>query len=181
MSTVIQAYQFALDPNPEQEAALRSHCGGQRYAYNWGLAQVKANLGQRKAEKSYGIVDTELTPSLNWSTYSLRKAWNDTKNETAPWWSENSKEAYSSGLANLAIALGNWADSRTGKRKGPKMRFPKFKGNAPGARAGSPPARSARPRTAGTSRCPAWGSSARMSPHGSWPGMCSAALRGFAR
>ena len=132
MSTVIQAYQFALDPNPEQEAALRSHCGGQRYAYNWGLAQVKANLGQRRAEKSYGIVDTELTPSLNWSAYSLRKAWNDTKNETAPWWSENSKEAYSSGLANLAIALGNWADSRTGKRKGPKMRFPKFKGKRAG-------------------------------------------------
>jgi hypothetical protein len=36
MSTVLQAYRFALDPNPGQDDALRSHCGGQRYTYNWG-------------------------------------------------------------------------------------------------------------------------------------------------
>jgi hypothetical protein len=50
-----QACQFALDPAPEQEVMLRSHCGGQRYACNWGLARVKVNLGQREAEKSYEI------------------------------------------------------------------------------------------------------------------------------
>ena len=33
---VIQAYRFALDPTLEQDAVLRSHCGGQRYAFNWG-------------------------------------------------------------------------------------------------------------------------------------------------
>jgi hypothetical protein len=33
---VIQGYRFALDPTPEQDAVLRSHCGGQRYAFNWG-------------------------------------------------------------------------------------------------------------------------------------------------
>jgi putative transposase len=37
-----------------QESALRSHCGGQRFAYNWGLGQVKANLDQRSAERSSG-------------------------------------------------------------------------------------------------------------------------------
>jgi putative transposase len=37
-TTVVQAYRFAVDPTPTQEAALRSHCGGQRYAFNWGLA-----------------------------------------------------------------------------------------------------------------------------------------------
>jgi hypothetical protein len=36
MNTEIQAYRFALDPTPAQEAELRSHCGGQRFAYNWG-------------------------------------------------------------------------------------------------------------------------------------------------
>jgi hypothetical protein len=35
-TTVLQAYRFALDLAPAQEAALRSHCGGQRYALNWG-------------------------------------------------------------------------------------------------------------------------------------------------
>ena len=49
MITVLQAYQFALDPTPAQDAALRSHCGGQRFAFNWGLARVKANLDQRAA------------------------------------------------------------------------------------------------------------------------------------
>ena len=132
MSTVVQGYRFALDPDPGQDAALRSHCGGQRYAYNWGLALVKANLDQRKAEASYRVADDELTPALPWSAYSLRKLWNQAKGEVAPWWGENSKEAYSSGLANLAAALGNWSASHTGKRKGQQVRFPRFKGKRAG-------------------------------------------------
>jgi putative transposase len=87
---------------------LRSHCGGQRCAFNWGLALVKANLEQRWAQKTYDIPDAELTPSLNWPAYDLRKLWNRAKDVTAPWWAEDSKEAYSSGLANLATALSNW-------------------------------------------------------------------------
>ena len=125
---VIQAYQFALDPAPEQDAALRSHCGAQRYAYNWGLARITANLAQREAERSYGIPEAEMTSPVNWSAFSLRKQWNQAKDMVAPWWSENSKEAYSSGLANLATALGNWSDSHAGRRRGPRVRFPRFKG-----------------------------------------------------
>jgi len=128
MSAVLQAYQFALDPTPGQDDALRSHRGAQRYAYNWGLAQIKANLAQREAERSYDIPADQLTPSVSWSAYSLRKDWNQAKTEVAPWWEENSKEAYASGLANLATALSNWDDSRKGKRRGPKVRFPRFKG-----------------------------------------------------
>ncbi|WP_188316452.1 IS607 family element RNA-guided endonuclease TnpB [Solihabitans fulvus] len=117
-----------MDPTPAQDAQLRSHCGGQRYAFNWGLAQVTANLAQRDAERSYGVPDDQLTPSVSWSAYSLRKDWNRAKDAVAPWWTENSKEAYSSGLANLATALKNWADSRTGKRHGRMVGFPRFKG-----------------------------------------------------
>jgi len=125
---VLQAYQFALDPTQAQDCELRSHCGGQRRAFNWGLARIKANLDQRAAERSYGVAEDELTPSVSWSAYSLRKDWNQAKDEVAPWWAENSKEAYASGLANLATALGNWSDSQKGKRKGPRVRFPRFKG-----------------------------------------------------
>jgi putative transposase len=53
VNVVIQAYRFALDPTPEQGAVLRSHCGAQRYAFNCGLALVKANLEHRWAQKSY--------------------------------------------------------------------------------------------------------------------------------
>ena len=132
MSTVVQAYRFALDPHPEQQAALRSHCGAQRYAYNWGLGRVKANLDQRRAEASYGLAGDGLTPSLSWTAYSLRKDWNQAKQAVAPWWGENSKEAYSSGLANLATALKNWDEARKGKRKGRKVGFPRFKGKRSG-------------------------------------------------
>ncbi|GAB3557084.1 putative transposase [Actinopolyspora lacussalsi] len=127
MTTVLQAYQFALDPTGQQQAMLSSHCGAARFTHNWGLAQVRAVLNQREAERSYGVPESELTPSLNWSAYSLRKAWNAAKDEVAPWWGENSKEAYASGLANLADALGNWHKSRTGKRAGKRIGFPRFK------------------------------------------------------
>ena len=132
MTVVIQAYDFALDQAPEQEPVLRSHCGGQRYAFSWGLARVKANLGQREAEKSYGITGDDLTPSLSWSAWSFRKDWNEAKATVAPWWAENSKEAYAAGLANLATGLQNWKDSKNGKRKGPKVRFPRRKGRRAG-------------------------------------------------
>src|ERR1700716_4288463 len=85
-------------------------------------------MEQRKAEASYGIPADQVTPSLSWSAYSLRKLWNRVKDTVAPWWAENSKEAYSSGLANLATALGNWNAPKIGKRRGPKVRFPRFKG-----------------------------------------------------
>jgi hypothetical protein len=69
------AYRFALDPTPAQERALRSNAGAARAAFNWGLARVRANLGQREAEKSYGIAEDDLTPPLSWSLYSLRRDW----------------------------------------------------------------------------------------------------------
>jgi putative transposase len=123
----ILAYRFALDPAPAQERALRSHAGAARVAFNWGLAQVKANLGQREAEKSYGITGDDLTPAVSWSLYSLRKEWNAAKDEVAPWWGECSKEAFNTGLDQLARALKNWGDSRKGKRKGRVVGFPRFR------------------------------------------------------
>jgi putative transposase len=132
MVTVIQAYRFALDPTAGQHAALRSNCGAQRYAFNWGLARIKANLDQRAAERTYGLPDDQLTPSVSWSAYGLRKDWNQAKDEVAPWWGENSKEACSSGLANLATALGNWADSAKGTRQGRRLGFPGFRGKRSG-------------------------------------------------
>lgn len=101
--------------------------GAARLAYNWGLARIKANLSQREAERSYGIAEAELTPSVNWSLYGLRKAWNQAKNEVAPWWGECSKEAYNTGLDQLARGLKNWSDSRKGNRQGKRVGFPRFK------------------------------------------------------
>ena len=121
------AYRFALDPAPAQERALRSHAGAARVAFNWGLARVKAVMDQRAAEATYGITGDGLTPALSWSLYGLRKDWNAAKDTAAPWWAECSKEAFNTGLDQLARALKNWGDSRNGKRKGKPAGFPRFK------------------------------------------------------
>jgi IS605 OrfB family transposase len=125
--TVIQAYRFALDPSARQVRDLLRHAGAARVAYNWGLARIKANLDQRAAERSYGIAEADLTPVVGWSLYAMRKDWNQAKATVAPWWAECSKEAYNTGLDQLARALKNWTDSRKGARKGRAMGFPRFK------------------------------------------------------
>src|SRR5665648_769202 len=121
------AYRFALDPTPAQERALRSHAGAARVAFNWALARVTAVMDQRVAEGTYGITGEDLTPSISWSLYSLRKDWNAVKDTVAPWWAECSKEAFNTGLDALARALKNWGESRKGKRKGKPVAFPRFK------------------------------------------------------
>ena len=118
----MEAVKVALDPTPMQERLLLSHAGAARFAFNVGLAHVKAALdaGER----------------LDLSSYALRKWWNANKDTVAvggdgePWWQENSKESYSYGLESLAKGLSNWAKSRKGDRKGRKVGFPKFKTKA---------------------------------------------------
>ena len=115
---VHQAYRFALDPTPRQQGALASHVGGARFAYNWGLELVKRRLEERAAGQ-----DVEVP----WTLPTLRRAWNRAKDGVAPWWAENSKEAYSSGLDALASGLRNWADSKQGRRAGVRVGFPRRK------------------------------------------------------
>jgi putative transposase len=118
MATVMQAYKFALDPTPRQRRALASHCGAARFAYNWGLELVKSRLDQRRGGDNVEVP---------WALPELRREWNHAKQDVAPWWAENSKEAYSSGLDGLARALKNWSESRSARRKGPPRGFPRRK------------------------------------------------------
>ena len=53
----MQAYRFALDLTPAQQRQVLAHAGAARLAHNWALARVKAVMGQRAAERSYGIAD----------------------------------------------------------------------------------------------------------------------------
>jgi putative transposase len=125
MAVVIvhQAYRFALDPTPRQQRALASHVGAARFAFNWGLALVKERLDRRAAAEDVQVP---------WTLFQLRREWNQAKDQVAPWWPENSKEAYSSGLEGLARALKGFSDARHGRRKGGKVGFPrpKRKGSA---------------------------------------------------
>ncbi|MFG2007843.1 IS607 family element RNA-guided endonuclease TnpB [Micromonospora sp. NPDC048868] len=123
----VQAYRFALDLTPSQERDALAHAGAARVAHNWALSRVKAVMDQRTAERSYGVPDEQLTPSLSWSLAGLRKAWNAAKPDVAPWWGEVSKEAFNTGLDALARGLKNWSDSRKGVRAGRPVGFPRFK------------------------------------------------------
>jgi putative transposase len=118
MAVVLQAYRFALDPTPRQRGSLASHAGAARFAFNWGLELVKTRLDQRATGENVQVP---------WTLAALRWEWNRAKDEVAPWWGENSKEAYNSGLDGLARALRNWSDSRNGRRKGRPVGFPRMK------------------------------------------------------
>src|SRR5262245_34416223 len=113
-----QAFRFALDPNNAQHSVLAAHCGASRFAFNWGLALVKERLTQRESDPSVQVP---------WNLPALRREWNRAKHDVAPWWSANSKEAYSSGLDGLARALKSFSDSRAGERNGKRVGFPAFR------------------------------------------------------
>src|SRR5258706_9229347 len=109
MSTVHQAYRFALDPTSAQERDLESHCGAARFAYNWALAAVQANLDQRQAERSYDIGEDALTPVLGWGLPALRRSWNQAKPRVAPWWGGCFQGGFKPRVGWGARGLEKWA------------------------------------------------------------------------
>ena len=110
---LFEAVKVRLDPTPRQARLLESHAGAARFAYNLMLNHVQDQLASGE------------TP--DWTMYAMRRWWNDHKNDLAPWWRENSKEAYNSAFEWLAQALKNWSDSKKGKRAGRKVGWPKYK------------------------------------------------------
>jgi putative transposase len=74
-AVVVRAYRFALDPTPAQARDLQRHTGAARFAFNWALAAVKANIDQRRAERSYGLTGDQLTPALGSNLAALRRKW----------------------------------------------------------------------------------------------------------
>ena len=120
-----QGFVFALDPTLEQRKALAGHFGARRFAYNWTVARMKADID---AFNNHGLESEP--PSLA----GMRREWNSVKSDVAvngktglPWWREVSKEAFSSGIADAVGAFWNFQKSRSGERKGPRVCFPKFK------------------------------------------------------
>jgi putative transposase len=116
---ITKGWAVRLEPAAEQLARFRRDCGARRFAYNWAVAEIKQAFDHGEETGEYdGMV---------WSAWSLRKRWNQVKNDVAPWWAECSKEAYAGGIADAVRALKNWHDSKAGKRRGPPARFPKFR------------------------------------------------------
>jgi putative transposase len=117
--SIVKGWTVRLEPSPEQAAKFRRDCGARRFAYNWAVTEISQAFTR-------GRDTSEHDPAV-WSAWSLRKRWNSVKAEAAPWWPENSKEAYATGIADAVTALRNWHESRTGKRAGPRVAFPRRK------------------------------------------------------
>ena len=113
-----EAVRIRLDPTPRQTRLLESHAGGARFAYNLMLAHVRRQIS--------------LGEKPDWTLYAMRRWWNEWKDEIAPWWRENSKEAYGSAFEWLSQALRNWSDSRKGRRAGRRVGWPKYKSKRSG-------------------------------------------------
>jgi len=122
---IVQAFEFALDCTDEQRRICARQFGGRRYAYNWTLRTIKAGMD------AYNATGTE---SEKPSFYGLRKQWNRAKgvecvdSETGEvWWPKVSKEAFADGVRSAVDGYWNWQASRSGKRAGRRMGFPRFK------------------------------------------------------
>ena len=133
-------YRFALDPTHAQAGQCRMYAGAARYTFNHHLARVKANLSQREAERTSGIADDELTPSLSWSAFTFINEFNSFKNGTLPssptkddgtvglaWKNEGAGDVFESASGNAATALKNFTEPGDGTRAGKPAGFPRFK------------------------------------------------------
>jgi putative transposase len=153
----LQAFRFELDPNNEARSALASHTGAARFAFNWGLALIKDRLDARRVLAALAVRQgaslaeavvwaAERAGPVPWSLPALRREWNQAKDQVAPWWAGNSKEAYNTGLDTLARALKSFFDARSGKRKGGRWAGRSLRSGAGAGRFGS------RPGASGSSR-----------------------------
>lgn len=130
-----QGFRVEIRPTVGQRQRLGQHAGLSRVVENFCLELVKAALDQRDAERTYGVPDADLTP-VPWSAPAMERAWRIAHPGRYPWFGAESmssrvpKEA----CRVRAAGLKNWAESRTGKRKGRKLGFPTWRKRKHGSR-----------------------------------------------
>src|SRR5438093_11123272 len=107
-----RAHIIRLNPTPEQALYFRKAAGTARFAFNWGLAEIKRALND------------DCKPD---SALDLKLRFNAIKRATFPWVYEITKCAAEGAFRNLSAALSNFWKSKRGERKGRKIGFLKFK------------------------------------------------------
>jgi putative transposase len=131
-------FKFCLDPTVEQQGMLARHAGASRFGFNQCLRMVKTALTQRKA-----------TPDVDvpWTGFDLINAFNawkrteiagrlftvDTHGEAAilvtglAWRAQVCQQVFEEAAVDCGRALAAWSDSRSSKRNGKQVGFPRFK------------------------------------------------------
>ena len=108
---MIRGHIIRLDPTVKQANALTRAAGVSRFTYNWALAEW--NRQYQAGEKP--------------SAAKLKKQFNAIKEDEFPWIYESPRDANSQAFTDLGRAFNNFFVSCIGKRKGPKISYPKFK------------------------------------------------------
>ena len=134
-------FRFCLDPTVEQCDVLARHAGAARFGFNQCLRMVKTALTERKTDPDTGVP---------WSGFDLINAFNGwKKTEDAGrvlvvdtdgvaevvvtglgWRGEVCQQVFEEAAVDCGRALAAWSDSRSGKRKGRRVGFPRFKKKA---------------------------------------------------
>jgi putative transposase len=105
-----RGHVIRLGPTVKQANAMQRAAGVSRFTYNWALAEW--NRQYRIGEK----------PTIK----NLKKQFNTVKGDEFPWVYESPRDANSQAFVDLNQAFQNFFSSCSGKRKGPKIRYPKF-------------------------------------------------------
>ena len=111
---VTQACRYRIDPSTAQLRALSSHLGASRFMYNHLRARVSENWAQVKAEKKASGDGSHTTEYLSTSHFGFLYQWAGIRDEVAPWWGENSTQAYNDAAQKLSKAFTNFRQGRAG-------------------------------------------------------------------
>jgi putative transposase len=131
-------FRFCLDPTVEQQQALARHAGAARFAFNQCLSMVKTALNQRKADPAV------IVPRTGFDLINAFNEWKKTEDAGRviavaadgvaeavvtglPWRREVRQQVFEEAAVDCGRALAAWSDSRSGKRTGKRVGFPKFK------------------------------------------------------
>ncbi|WP_327111688.1 transposase [Nocardia sp. NBC_01730] len=123
-----QGVRFELAPDPEHAVLMGRHAGLSRVVENFCLETVVKKWAQRKAEESYGFTGEQLT-RMPWTAPALEKEWRATHRSRFPWFTENmlSSRVPKEACRVRAAGFANYLQSKTGKRKGPRVGFPTWR------------------------------------------------------
>jgi putative transposase len=131
-------FRFCLDPTVEQQKVLARYAGAARFGFNQSLRLVKTALTQRAIDR---------TIEVPWTGFDLINAFNawkktedagrvftvdtegtiDTLVTGLAWRREVCQQVFEEAAVDLGNGLKAWLDSRSGKRKGRRADFPRFK------------------------------------------------------
>jgi putative transposase len=114
---------------------MGQHAGLSRVVENFCLDKIRAGFGQRAAELTYDVPADHLTRAP-WTAIDLERMWRAEHPTLYPWFTEAglSSRVPKEACRLRAAGLKNWWESKTGKRKGPKVRFPKLRRRKHGSR-----------------------------------------------